>query len=403
MAQSNGHIREYAFGGDYVQKQSIILSMVDTELMTTQNPESSGTRTELVYIINSLHTGGAEIGMCRLLDGLDQREYDVTVISLDGHSEDLTDQTPPWVRVIDLRLRSGPNVSTLRALYSPIRTADVIVGSLYHSSMVARLAQVVNLDATIATWQHADQFITNFRRRTFRWTAGFSDVILADSEPVAEMLISELGLDSCLVHTVPIAGIDLQEYTPVTHQNSTDITVGTIGRLAKQKNITAVLDVAEQFHDSKVRFEIAGDGELYDELQAQIGERGLSNVSLLGFVENIPSFLANLDIYFQPSLWEGLCITVLEAMAAELPIVGSAVGGIQRTVQHEQTGFLRDPEAVDQFVSDIQTLGDNPTLRSEFGRKGRNIVEHKYTKDVLIEEFETAIQNNHIKKDQMSK
>lgn len=75
-------------------------------------------------------------------------------------------------------------------------------------------------------------------------TGRFSDVVLADSEPVAEMLISDLGLDENLVHTVPLAGIDLEEYTPVTHRDSTEITVETVGRLSEQKNITTVLDVA---------------------------------------------------------------------------------------------------------------------------------------------------------------
>lgn len=363
----------------------------DVVSMVTSDLASSGDRTELVYLINSLHTGGAEVGMCRLLDGLNRHEYDVTVIALDGHSREITDQIPSWVRVTDLRLRSGLTTSTLRDLYSSIRTADVIVGSLYHSTMVARMAGILNPDATIATWQHADQFKTNLRRSTFRRTAQLSDIVLADSEPVAEMLISDLGINAVIVHTVPLAGINLEEYTPVTHHNSTDITIGTIGRLAKQKNLVAVLSVAERFQDSNVRFEIAGDGELYEELQAQIDERDLTNVSFFGYVEDIPTFLSNLDIYFQPSLWEGLCITVLEGMATGLPVVGSDVGGIGRNVEEGESGSLCDPNDIGGFVSGIERLRTDPDLRQQFGDRGREIVVESFTQEVLAREFEKAI------------
>lgn len=359
--------------------------------MATQDPVPSGDRTELVYLINSLYTGGAEVGMCRLLDGLDQREYDVTVIALDGYSEDLTDLIPSWVRVVDLRIRSGPTISTFRTLYSPLRTADVIVGSLYHSSIIVRMAKILNSAATVATWQHSVQFKTAFRKQTFRRTAGLSDVVLADSEPVSEMLTSELGLDDTLVHTVPLAGIGMKDYVPVKHHNSTDITVGTIGRLSEPKNYATVLDVAERFQDSNVSFEIAGEGELYEDLQAQIDERELTNVSLLGLVTDLPSYLADLDIYFQPSLREGLCITVLEAMAAGLPVVGSDVGGIGRNVEESGSGYLYDPTDVDGFVSGIERLRTDPDLRQQLGDRGREIVSESFTQRILVEEFERAV------------
>jgi glycosyltransferase involved in cell wall biosynthesis len=205
------------------------------------------------------------------------------------------------------------------------------------------------------------------------------------------MLISDLGLDHSLVHTVPIAGIDLEEYTPVTHHDSTEIIVGTIGRLSVPKNYTTVLDVAERFQGSNVNFMIAGNGELYEELQGQIDARGLSNVSLLGLVEDIPTFLMNLDIYFQPSLWEGLCITVLEAMAAGLPVVGSDVGGIGRNIEEGESGYLYDPNDVDGFVLGIERLRTDPDLRQQLGDCGREIVAESFTQEILVSEFEKAI------------
>lgn len=257
--------------------------------------------------------------------------------------------------------------------------------------MLARLCGVLQPNATIATWHHANLFESDFRRLSFKFTSQLSDVVLADSEPVSEVLIADLGLDPSLVHTVPIAGIDLDEYTVVEHRDSEGIMIGTIGRLSEQKNHRMILNVAERLRDENVQFEIAGGGELYDTIQAEITERDLHNVTLHGFVENVPSFLTNLDIYFQPSLWEGLCITVLEAMASGLPVVGSDVGGIARNVEQDCSGFLYGPDDIDGFISGIKSLTSDPELREQFGIRGRSIVEERFTQDVLVREFERAI------------
>lgn len=346
---------------------------------------------KIVYFINSLEVGGAEVGMCRLLDGLDPQEYEVTVLALDGHSTSLTAQIPSWVRVVDLQFGSGIGISTIQALFSAIRTADVLVGSLYHSVMIARFSRILRPTATIATWQHNSLFKTNFRKFTFQWTASLSDIILADSEPVSEMLTADLGLDAELVHTVPIAGIDLDEYTRVEHRDREEITVGVVGRLSEQKNHAMVLNVAERLQNKNIQFVIAGQGELYDTLQSEIEERGLQNVTLYGFVESIPSFLAELDIYFQPSRWEGLCITVLEAMAAGLPVVGSNVGGIGRNVDEGVSGYLCTPTDIDGFVSAVEKLAQNMDLRQRYGERARKVVKEKFTQDILVAEFERAI------------
>jgi len=205
------------------------------------------------------------------------------------------------------------------------------------------------------------------------------------------MLISDLGLDRDLVYTVPIAGIDLDQYTSAVHDDTDEVTVGTVGRLSEQKNYSTVLDIAERSGESNIRFEIAGDGELYEELQAEIEERNLTNVTLHGLVDDVPSFLGDLDIYLQPSRWEGLCITVLEAMAAGLPVVGSDVGGIGRNVEQGTSGYLCSSNDVDGFVSAIETLAEDPEHRRRFGERGREIVKNGFTRKVLVREFKSAI------------
>jgi glycosyltransferase involved in cell wall biosynthesis len=230
------------------------------------------------------------------------------------------------------------------------------------------------------------------REELFRRTVRLSDVIFADSEAVAKMLINELEINESVVHTVPIAGINLKEYTEVTHRGTDNIRVGTVGRLTKAKNHEVVLDVAENLLESDVMFDIAGDGKQYEKLQMIIKERELTNVVLHGQVDDVPGFLSTLDIYFQPSLREGLCISVLEAMASKLPIVGSNVGGIKRNVNHQTSGFLHDPFDTRAYVSSIRTLARDPHLRSRFGANGRRTVKQNFTRDHLVSAFVSAIE-----------
>lgn len=353
-------------------------------------------RVEVVYIINTLEVGGAELGMCRLLESLDQDRYAVTVVPLRGESTALVPQIPSWVDVVLPRSNLLWDLQALRAFIDAARNADVIVGSLFYSATVAKIIGLLNRSATVATWRHSGVFTSRYRKTVFNWTQSLGDVVLADSNAVADVIRAENRVDPSTVHTVPIAGIDLNNYTSVTHDATDTAVVGTLGRLTDAKNPTAVLNVAARLEESNIEFKIAGDGDLYDELDAKIERRCLENVTLCGFigVEGVPDFLSSLDVYFQPSRHEGLCITVLEAMASGLPIVGSDVGGIGRNVEHKTNGFLYEPHDIDGFSSGIERLANDPDLRAKFGEQGRTTVDECFTRETLRSEFEHALRVN---------
>jgi glycosyltransferase involved in cell wall biosynthesis len=345
----------------------------------------------ILYLINSLETGGAEVGMSRLINGLSPEKYDLTVVALDGRDPALLDRLPSWISVRYLYPDVIKGQKSIWQFIWMVRRADVIVGSLFHASMLAKLCGVVNHRATVAVWRHNTQFKTRTRKRAFKLTTSLCDVVLADSEPVFEALVNDVGLDESIVYTVPIAGININEYVTVKHKCTSAPVVGTVGRLTEQKNHATTLEVADRLQKSEISFTIAGEGALRETLEQEINERGLTNVTLRGYVDDVPSFLSGLDIYFQPSRFEGLCITVLEAMAAGLPVVGSNVDGIGRNVHHGKSGFLYNPCDTDRFVDAIRTLAADPQLRSEFGSYGRQTVVEGFTQEALVSRFKRAI------------
>jgi glycosyltransferase involved in cell wall biosynthesis len=135
-------------------------------------------------------------------------------------------------------------------------------------------------------------------------------------------------------------GIDLARFASGTPALEGTI-VGNVARLAEQKGHRTLLDAAALVHARRpgVRFAIAGDGELRQELEQQAKELG-DHVAMLGNRSDVPDLLASFAVFAFPSRFEGLCVAVIEAQAAGVPVVATAVGGIRETVVDGETGFL---------------------------------------------------------------
>jgi glycosyltransferase involved in cell wall biosynthesis len=145
--------------------------------------------------------------------------------------------------------------------------------------------------------------------------------------------------------------------------------------------------------DDRFEFHVIGDGPLRDELCALASDHAPNSVTFHGErpPDKIPSFLNKLDVYFQPSRREGLCITVIEAMACGLPVVGSNAGGISESVVHGETGLLASADDIDKHCEHLRTLGEDDALRQQYGRASRLRVEECYSAEALREKFLDAV------------
>lgn len=135
--------------------------------------------------------------------------------------------------------------------------------------------------------------------------------------------------------------------------------VGVAARLVPQKGIEYLIEAAEILKNRGLNFgvAIAGDGELRKKLEAMVNARKLNDVVVFcGYHSNISDFYSALDVFVLPSLWEGLPLTLLEAMAMGLVCVATDIGGVREVIKHGQTGLLvpaRDPKAIADSVQSI--------------------------------------------------
>lgn len=367
---------------------------------------------DLTYLISSLDTGGAEVGMVRLLDGLSPDAFDITVIALYGGDQTVVSDIPNHVKIVDLGIENKYRLDKLLPIVSILRNTDILVGSIYHAEIISRFFGTTLGVDILLNWAHNTEFKTELRRHVDKLTIGQCDGILADSEAVSSMLVEKQGVDPDKVWTVPIAGLSIEEYTrssmPLKDLNESvvggkkldevsedTVIIGTVGNLIRPKNHDVILDVAERFSDQDVHMAIAGDGPRRQELIKIISDRGLNNVSILGYVDSIPKFLSTVDIYFQPSHYEGLCITVIEAMAAGKPIVASDAGEIPANIEHGQHGFVTTSTDIDGFERYLRRLMSDPDLRTEMGKAAHERVRDKYSQTALVDKFQAVIEEVH--------
>ena len=169
-----------------------------------------------------------------------------------------------------------------------------------------------------------------------------------------------------------------QSTTVKSNRNRNHPIVGTITRLSPQKDIPTFLRMAGLVlrEVPQTQFVVVGDGEQREMAQALADRLGLDNhVTFLGYRKDAQDILKTFDIFALSSLWEGLPIVVLEAMAAEKPVVATAVDGVIEVVEHGKTGLLVDPGRPDLLATSVVELLKNPDRAKTMGQRGRERLE----------------------------
>jgi glycosyltransferase involved in cell wall biosynthesis len=192
------------------------------------------------------------------------------------------------------------------------------------------------------------------------------DVLIANSQIVADFTGDPRAL-------VIYPGIDVSDFL-LSRTPHVDVVVGTACRLEPVKGISCLIEAMAILKNEfpSLRLEIAGDGSLREALTKQAADLGVSEgVSFLGWRNNLSSLLAGWDIFVLPSLDEGFGVAALEAMAAGLPVIASAAGGLPELVCSGETGLLFPPGASTELASRLRDLINDREERLSMGLAGR--------------------------------
>jgi len=172
--------------------------------------------------------------------------------------------------------------------------------------------------------------------------------------------------------------------------------VGTVARFSFQKGheftIEAIPKILEAF--PQTRFLFVGDGPEHDRLSAKIREQQLEPYVLFaGVREDIAEVLSAMDLFLLTSIFEGLPLSILEAMAAGLPVIATRVSGTPEAVLHNLTGLLIPPADSVAVSGAVIELLSKPQLRRWMGEQGLGLVRQQFSKSFMVKQVEDIYDN----------
>jgi glycosyltransferase involved in cell wall biosynthesis len=223
------------------------------------------------------------------------------------------------------------------------------------------------------------------------------DGLIAVSEQVKQALIDYVKPAEQKI-TVICNAVDVERYQNIRDDLKIRESLGigedscvalVVAILKVQKGHKYLIDAAAELIPEypKLHFLLAGDGILREELVAHTNTLGIQNhVHFLGNRKEIPELLAGSDYFVLPSLWEGLPLALIEAMASGLPIVATNVSGSKQVMIDGQTGLLVPPGDSHELALALRQLISQPQLSREMGDAARRRIEESFNAEKQTEE-----------------
>ena len=341
----------------------------------------------VLYLITELDAGGAQTALYRLLKHADQtRIKPVAACFYNGDKLMANKIRQLGAPVVDLQMTTFWRIDALWRLYKLLRRErpSILHSCLFHANFLGRIVGQLARVPVIITSRRNVEIGGPWRERLKRWTVSLDDKIVAVCAAARQAEIERAGAPPEKVVTI-YNGIEPNDYTVNARQTirrEFDVPpsaklLGTVGRMHPQKGhvylLTALRRVRERFPDARLL--VVGDGRLRAQLQSQVHEQQLEDgVTFTGVRSDIPEILSALDLFVLPSLWEGLPNVILEAMAAGLPVVATAVGGAPELVADGQTGLLVPPAQAEALEQAIMQMLENPAQAKNMGQAGHERV-----------------------------
>ena len=337
----------------------------------------------VLQVLATLRRAGAERVAVSLACGLDRDSFQSEVVSLfDAFPQGFEPVLKAaYVRTHHLGKRPGldlrmfPRLTAVMRSFRPaiVHTHSYVLRYALPARLLSGGGPVVHTVHNLAS-REAGRSGTWIHRLAIR--AGVHSV--AVSREVAQSFADLYGCPPEV--TIP-NGIDLERFRPAAQSwrfsngfAPTDRLLVSVARLDPQKNPLGLIDAfaAALADDPRWQLLLVGDGSLRRQAESHaralpIGQR----IHFLGVRGDIDALLPECDLFALASHWEGMPMAVIEAMAAGLPVVATAAGGVPELVDHEATGLLVPPGDTRALAEALALLARDSARRQQFGRAAR--------------------------------
>lgn len=361
---------------------------------------------KVVHIIGGGEFGGAERHIINLAGALNPQMVELTVCCL--FSDPFVEiAAQAGINALNVTMRNRMDFRVISRLASIIRqnNFDIVHTHGVRANLLGRVASRLANRKPVVTTVHSllERDYPGFLRRQVNrfteWaTRGLTDQFITVSQGLKEKLVAS-GIPAGKV-TVVYNGIVLEDFSPPAEPGAGRTMlgygsgvplVGIVARLHPVKGHQYFLEAARIVLEQhpEVRFIVAGDGPQRPVLEAMAGQLGIADqVVFTGFISEVRSLMADLDLLVISSLWEGFGLTAVEAMALNVPVVSTEVGGLPEVVLHGETGLLVPPANSAALAKSMIWMLEHPEAAAEMAKKANRVVGEKFTAQVMARRTE---------------
>ena len=349
----------------------------------------------IVQLVEDLELGGLERLAVDLAVAQKQAGHEVLVYCLYHAGPLAAGLEAAGIPVVPFHKGRGFSISTMLAMTKRLRTGGVDVihghnpGVHHYAALAARLAGVpvcINTRHSVSTSNGLP-----YQERYFRWVQPLTSHVVFVCDFVRQGLENKLGYPpgkcAVILNGIPLAEFLAHPASPGSRRPR--IRFGAIGRLVPAKGYSVLIDAFALAEGSAPGAELSifGYGPLAGELAGQIERLGLQvRVRLEGRTGNPPGALQDLDVFVLSSVNEGLPLAILEAMAAGLPIVSTAVGGVPEVLD-TQSAWLCPPGDAEALAAAMLRAAECGDLRQR-GELSRSKAAASYGLDHMARRYE---------------
>ncbi|HEX8984156.1 MAG TPA: glycosyltransferase [Bryobacteraceae bacterium] len=339
---------------------------------------------KIAHIVLSLEPGGMERFVCNLVSSADLRGTPTLVVCLDERGGLAGVVEEAGGTVLLLQRESGFDAPLVFRLARALRDAGVTaihthsLDAMLYGGLAAALAGVPNRIHT----QHNTQLRAYSLKDRVKFRIAsrlFSSIAAVSAETARELLAH--GVEARKLCLIP-NGIEASAFSAVRKPLNGAPRIGCVARLSSEKGVEHLIEafagVRKQF--PKAQLAIAGQGPLQETLEARARALNLNgSVEFLGFRPNVAPFLRSLDLFVLPSLTEGIPLALLEAMAAGLPVVATAVGGVPEVIEDGVSGVLVPHGNAEALERSVIGLLAAPERCAALGAKASAHIESEFS------------------------
>jgi glycosyltransferase involved in cell wall biosynthesis len=358
-------------------------------------------RVGVVHVVLSLEPGGTErlvVEMCRRL----RSRFRVAVCTLDQPGTWAPELSDHGITVTTLSRRAGfhPSLGLHIARFARRERASILHCHQYSPFVYGRVATMLHPGLRLVFTEHGrltdgppspkrrlvNPILGRLRGSLFAVSRALRQSMIEEGFPAHRLKVIHNGIDPG--HPPDESARQLVRNRFGLPSGTT--VIGTVARLDPIKDLKALIQafaiVRQTVRD--IELVIIGDGPERQSLEAFGRTQGLSDaIHFWGSRNEARTLLHAFDIHVNSSLFEGISLTILEAMAAGLPVVATRVGGTPEVVVNEVSGLLVPPRDAAALATAMLSLTLNPARRRALGRTARLAVERDFAIDRMVDDY----------------